>query len=78
MEVKEILINLFFAIIVILVFIGIIKSCAEENTIIELGKVNGYSLIQLQDGHQYLRSNGLYDHSLTHYPECPKCIKEAK
>lgn len=72
-RVSELIKNVGIVFLAVLLTCVVVKSCAEESKIKVIGKINGYELVELEDGHQYLRSNGLYDHSVNHYVDCPKC-----
>lgn len=66
--------NLLFVIIAIcLIFCGVLTHCANESKTIYIKKISGYDLVQLEDGHQYLKQDSFYSHSLEHYVDCPKC-----
>lgn len=59
-----------FLVIVVLMIIGI---AIDEPNVKHIGNISGYELIELEDGHQYLKSHSYRSRSLTHYPDCPKC-----
>lgn len=54
--------------IVLVLFCLVVKSCADEGQTVK--EVNGYKVLELEDGHWYLRSGR---GALEHYIECPKC-----
>lgn len=49
-----------------------------EKNIVHIRNINGYELIQLEDGHQYLRVKGFCSDKLDHYVDCEKCKKNKK
>ena len=62
-----------FGILVILVS-GFIKSCINgegRDNVVKV--VGGYEIIQLEDGHWYMKVDRC---SINHYVECPKCNKK--
>lgn len=66
------------AFVVLIVSFGVcisVAKCTEESKIKVIDYINGYQLVELDDGHYYLRNNRMYDHSLSHYVDCPKCSK---
>lgn len=60
-------------IIGVVLFCFIIKGCSgvETRTVKE---VSGYKILELEDGHWYMKSG----RSLDHYIECPKCHRILK
>lgn len=65
-------INIF--IVLALVAIGF-AIYVETSKMKVIDHINSYQLVELEDGHYYLRSNRLYDHSISHWVDCPKCKK---
>lgn len=64
-------------IIILFIFIGfvlffLIKSCIDEKKMVKK-QISGYDIIELEDGHWYLKGNR---NALDHYIECPKCNKK--
>ena len=64
-------------IVILFIFIGfvlyfLIKSCIDEEKMVKK-QVSGYDIIELEDGHWYLKGNR---NALDHYIECPKCNKK--
>lgn len=53
-------------------FFGLIKSCMDEEKMV-VKHISGYDVVELEDGHWYLRGNR---NALDHYIECPKCNKK--
>lgn len=53
-------------------FFGLIKSCINEEKMVKK-YISGYDVVELEDGHWYLKSNR---NTLDHYIECPKCNKK--
>lgn len=53
-------------------FFVLIKSCIDEEKMVKK-QVSGYDIIELEDGHWYLKGNR---NALDHYIECPKCNKK--
>lgn len=53
-------------------FFGLIKSCIDEEKMV-VKHISGYDVVELEDGHWYLRDNR---NALDHYIECPKCNKK--
>lgn len=53
-------------------FFSLIKSCIDEEKMV-VKHISGYDVVELEDGHWYLRDSR---HTLDHYIECPKCNKK--
>ncbi|HPX44835.1 MAG TPA: hypothetical protein PK626_00385 [Bacteroidales bacterium] len=53
-------------------FFSLIKSCIDEEKMV-VKHISGYDVVELEDGHWYLRGNR---NALDHYIECPKCNKK--
>lgn len=67
------IVTIMFGILVILV-LGIIKSSINgegRDNVVKV--VGGYEIIQLEDGHWYMKVDR---NSINHYVECPKCNKK--
>lgn len=72
-EAREIGKSLIWVIVIVLLACAMIQWGEQEHKVEVIETINGYELIELEDGHQYLRSRGLYENSLSHYVDCPKC-----
>ena len=60
--------TLLYTLIGVVLFCFIIKGCSDVE-IRTVKKVSGYRILELEDGHWYMKSG----RSLNHYIECPKC-----
>lgn len=60
---------LLYTLIGVVLFCCIIKGCADVETRRTVKEVSGYKILELEDGHWYLKCG----RSLNHYIECPKC-----
>lgn len=65
--------GLIIIITICVIFCSLLTRCVNESKIVYIKKISGYDLVELEDGHQYLKPNRLYDHSLEHYIDCSKC-----
>lgn len=72
-DLSELFKGLLAVIFATLVTCALVSTCAREKSIRVIGNVNGYDIVELDDGHQYLRRRGLFYESLIHYADCPKC-----
>lgn len=63
------MVNVIYILIALVFFCVVVKSCVEIE-IQTVKEINGYKVLQLEDGHWYLRSGR---GALEHYIECPKC-----
>lgn len=70
---KELFSLLFVIVTICVIFCGVLTRCTNESKTVYIKKISGYDLVQLEDGHQYLRVDEFYSHSLEHYIDCPKC-----
>lgn len=70
---KEFFSLLFVIVIICVIFCGALIRCTNESKIVHIKKISGYDLVQLEDGHQYLKQDSFYSHSLEHYIDCLKC-----
>ena len=55
----------------VVLFCCIIKGCSDVETR-TVKKVSGYRILELEDGHWYMKCN----RNLFHYIECPKCNRK--
>lgn len=66
------IVNVIIILILLVLFGWVVKSCAEED-MMTVKEINGYKVLELDDGHWYLQSGR---GTLEHYIECPKCNKK--
>ena len=64
-------------IVILFIFIGLVlfflnKSCIDEEKMV-VKHISGYDVVELEDGHWYLKGNRT---ALDHYIEYPKCNKK--
>ncbi|MDO4801223.1 MAG: hypothetical protein Q4A15_03575 [Prevotellaceae bacterium] len=59
-----------FIVIVVILLIGI---AIGEPNVKHIRTISGYELVELEDGHQYLRVHAYHGRTLEHYVDCPKC-----
>lgn len=59
--------------ILILVVLTIIAIAIGEPNVKHIRTISGYELVELEDGHQYLRVNAYHGRTLEHYIDCSKC-----
>lgn len=64
---------LIVVITIVVIFCSLLTKCVNESKIVHIKKISGYDLVELEDGHQYLKKDSFYSHSLEHYIDCPKC-----
>lgn len=62
-----------FIVIVVILLIGI---AIGEPNVKHIRTISGYELVELEDGHQYLRSPSHRSRTPEHYIDCPKCKKK--
>lgn len=65
--------GLIIIITICVIFCSLLTKCVNESKIVHIKKINDYDLVELEDGHQYLKLDSFYSHSLEHYIDCPKC-----
>lgn len=71
---REEVATLLYTLIGVVLFCCIIKGCSDVETR-TVKEVSGYRILELEDGHWYLRSGR---GALEHYIECPKCHQTLK
>lgn len=70
---REEIATLLYTLIGVILFCCIIKGCTDEE-MKTVKEVSGYKILELEDGHWYMKSG----RSLDHYIECPKCHRTLK
>lgn len=72
MIMKEDMYNVIILLIALIIFCWAVVNYAEEEKQ-TVKEVSGHKILELEDGHWYLRSGR---GALEHYIECPKCNKK--
>ena len=72
-DMEELILKLFWILLGVTFILVTIETCSDEAKIKHIGYVSGYELVELEDGHQYLRVHAYHGRTLEHYIDCSKC-----
>lgn len=75
-DIEELILKLFWVLFVVIFIMVAVATCFNEERIKHIGDVSGYELVELEDGHQYLRVHAYHGRNLEHYVDCPKCKRK--
>ncbi|MCQ2231656.1 MAG: hypothetical protein MJZ30_07410 [Paludibacteraceae bacterium] len=75
-DTEELILKIFWVLLGVIFIQVTIETCSDEAKIKHIGDVSGYELVELEDGHQYLRVHAYHGRNLEHYVDCPKCKRK--
>lgn len=75
-DTEELILKIFWVLLGVTFILVTVETCSDEAKIKHIGYVSGYELVELEDGHQYLRVHAYHGRTLEHYVDCPKCKRK--